>query len=83
MPGDRPSALGRGCVKTRLRDLSEGDFPSCPASRPPITLHAVVGLIGLSKRIAAPEAGHLSPDQAGIACIRRRMPIRETTRLML
>ncbi|RWR04145.1 RuvC family protein [Paenirhodobacter populi] len=41
------------------------------------------GPISLARRSAAPKVGQLSPDQAGMACIRRRIPIRETIRLML
>ena len=70
------SKLGGGiCLRVAFR-IARRDVVSS-------SFFAVVGLMGLSRRIAAPEVGCLSPDQTEIACIRRRMPIRETARLML
>ena len=44
---------------------------------------AKAGLEALVERARMQKIGRKRPDQAGIACIRRGMPIRETTRLML
>ena len=66
------SKLGGGiCLRVAYRAARRGVVRS--------PFFAVVGLMGLSRRIAAPEAGHLGPDQAGIACIRVGMPIREAS----
>ncbi|WP_241648275.1 P-loop NTPase family protein [Paenirhodobacter populi] len=57
----------------------------CAARRGSVrsSFHAGGGPISLARRSAAPEERRLVPYHAGMACIRRRIPIRETTRLML